>query len=49
MKTLHSTMGSVGEWQVICHVDNHLAFGMQDNYIVYPTQGCPLPKLAGLD
>lgn len=47
MKTLNSKMVAEGEWQVICHVDNHLAFGMQDNYIVYPTASCPLPKLLG--
>jgi len=46
MKTLHSSMTSEGQWQLICHVDNHLAFGMVDNYIVYPADQCPLPKLA---
>jgi manganese oxidase len=48
MKTLHSTMGAVGQWQLICHVNNHLAFGMVDNYRIYPADSCPLPKLAPL-
>ncbi|KIW87323.1 uncharacterized protein Z519_11959 [Cladophialophora bantiana CBS 173.52] len=47
MKTLHSSMTAEGQWQLICHVDNHLAFGMEDNYIVYPAGQCPLPPLAG--
>jgi hypothetical protein len=47
MKTLHSNMTAEGQWQLICHVDNHLAYGMQDNYIVYPADGCPLPTLGG--
>jgi manganese oxidase len=42
-------MLSEGQWQLICHVDNHLAFGMVDSYIVYPADQCPLPKLASLD
>jgi hypothetical protein len=46
MKTLHATMGSIGEWQLICHVNNHLAMGMMDIYRVYPSETCPLPKLA---
>lgn len=43
-----------GVWQLICHVANHFAFGMQQNYVVYETEGgqtCPLKpltaKLAG--
>lgn len=48
MKTLHSTMGAVGQWQPICHVNNHLAFGMVDNYRIYPANSCPLPKLVPL-
>jgi len=39
-------MGAEGQWQLICHVDNHSAFGMTDNYIIYPAGQCPLPPLA---
>jgi manganese oxidase len=49
MKTLTSTMTAVGQWGLICHVGNHLSMGMLDNYIVYPPESCPLPKLANLD
>jgi uncharacterized cupredoxin-like copper-binding protein len=49
MKTLTSTMTAIGQWGLICHVGNHLSMGMLDNYIVYPPENCPLPKLASLD
>jgi len=38
-----------GVWQVICHVAQHLAFGMLQNYVVYEDafggEKCPLPPL----
>lgn len=45
MMALQMTATGLGEWQVICHVANHLADGMADNYIVHPTASCPLQKL----
>lgn len=36
-----------GKWQVICHVANHNAGGMEANYRVYgPNSACPLPPPA---
>src|SRR2546423_6113439 len=49
MKTLTSSMTALGQWDLICHVGNHLSMGMLDTYIVYPPESCPLPKLAKLD
>ena len=46
MRTLPMTANGVGLWQLICHISNHDAKGMEDNYIVYPNGSCPLPKLA---
>ena len=55
MFTLNMNAQLPGIWQIICHVNMHQAFGMEQNYIVYETkfggQTCPLPaltaKLAG--
>ena len=43
---LSSTMGAVESWQLICHVSNHNLDGMQDDYVVYPSDICPLMSLA---
>lgn len=37
-----------GVWQLLCHVSSHNLFGMQQDYVVYETEGnqtCPLPPL----
>lgn len=46
MVTLPGTARGVGNWQLICHVSNHLGAGMADTYIVYEKGSCPLTKLA---
>lgn len=41
-KTLYMTATGEGQWQVLCHVANHEARGMEDNYRVFPAGQCPL-------
>ena len=48
MFTLRMDAQLPGVWQLICHVADHDAFGMQQNYIVHETEDgatCPLPPL----
>lgn len=45
MQALPMTARGVGNWQLICHVSDHLQSGMEDPYVVYPAGGCPLGKL----
>lgn len=48
MFTLTMNAQLPGVWQLLCHVASHNLFGMQQNYIVYETEGdasCPLPPL----
>jgi len=48
MFALQMNASGPGQWELICHVNNHLADGMVDNYRVYPAGSCPLPKLSGM-
>lgn len=48
MQALPMMARGVGEWQLICHVSDHLQRGMEDPYVVYPAGKCPLGKLAGM-
>ena len=49
MFTLNMNAQLPGIWQILCHVNMHQAFGMEQNYIVYETEFgggvCPLPAL----
>ena len=46
MQALPMTARAIGNWQLICHVNDHLQNGMEDPYVVYPADSCPLSKLA---
>lgn len=46
MFTLKMRAGLPGVWEVVCHVQDHLAKGMVNNYKVYPKGECPLPALS---
>lgn len=46
MFSLQMNASAPGVWGAICHVSGHEANGMQDNYIVYPKDNCPLTILA---
>ncbi|KAF1835259.1 hypothetical protein BDW02DRAFT_578976 [Decorospora gaudefroyi] len=48
-KTLYTKAVGEGQWQVICHVQNHLTRGMVANYRVYPKGECPLEPLKPLE
>ncbi|KAH8625750.1 Cupredoxin [Alternaria alternata] len=47
-KKLYSKVVGEGQWQVICHVQNHSTKGMVANYRVYPKDNCPLEPLKPL-
>jgi uncharacterized cupredoxin-like copper-binding protein len=45
MKTLYMNATGGGQWQVLCHVANHLSAGMVSNYRVQ-NSNCTLPSLS---
>jgi len=49
MRALAMNASSPGDWNLICHVSNHLTDGMVDNYVVrpntQPNDTCGLPPL----
>lgn len=46
MYALYMTADLPGVWQLVCHVNDHLNEGMQQDYRVYPASSCPLTPLA---